>query len=57
MEIELRINELKTVEARLGTLSELAGDLDRARELAHKVNNLVTTYRLGSDLRDIDRDP
>jgi hypothetical protein len=52
-EIELAINDLKWVEARLGTAAELAGDMDRARELAHRINNLLTSYRLKSDLRDI----
>ena len=52
-DIELAINDLKLVEARLGTPAELAGDMDRARELAHRINNLLTSYRLNSDLRDI----
>jgi hypothetical protein len=49
-EIELKIDELKTVEKRLGSPSELATDLDQAREIAHSINNLLTTYRLGGDL-------
>lgn len=51
-DIELAINELKIVEARLGTAAEQGGDMDRARELAHRVSNLLTSYRLNSDLRD-----
>jgi hypothetical protein len=51
-EIELKIDELKTVEKRLGSPSELAADLDHARELAHSINNLLTTYRFGGDLSD-----
>ena len=49
-EIELKIDEIKTIEKRLGTPAELPPDLDRARELAHRINNLLTTFRLGSDL-------
>jgi len=52
-DIELAINDLKLVEARLGTAAELLSDMDRARELAHRVNNLLTSYRLNCDLRDI----
>jgi hypothetical protein len=52
-DIELAINDLKLIEARLGTPAELASDMDRARELAHRINNLLTSYRLNSDLRDI----
>lgn len=52
-DIELAINDLKLVESRLGTAAELASDMDRARELAHRVNNLLTSYRLNCDLRDI----
>ena len=52
-DIELAINDLKLVEARLGTAAELTSDMDRARELAHRVNNLLTSYRLNCDLRDI----
>jgi|HubBroStandDraft_1064217.scaffolds.fasta_scaffold97016_2 hypothetical protein len=51
-DIEKKIDELKAVESRLGTPLEQAGDLDRAQELAHRVNNLLTTYRLTWDLRD-----
>ncbi len=52
-DIELAINDLKLVEARLGTPAEFASDMDRARELAHRINNILTSYRLNSDLRDI----
>jgi hypothetical protein len=51
-DIELKIDELKTVEKRLGSPAELPTDLDRAREIAHSINNLLTTYRLGGDLID-----
>jgi hypothetical protein len=51
-EIEAKIDELKSVEGRLGTSSELPADLDRARELAHKLNNLLTAYKLTSDLNE-----
>jgi hypothetical protein len=51
-EVGLRIDELKSVERSLGTPSEKPGDLDRARELAHRINNLLTSYRLRCDLRD-----
>jgi hypothetical protein len=48
-DIEVKIDELKTVEKRLGSPSELPADMDQARELAHRINNLLTTYRLGGD--------
>jgi hypothetical protein len=51
-EIELKIDELKAVEKRLGSSSERPSDLEQARELAHRINNLLTTYRLGGDLRE-----
>ena len=51
-EVGLRIDELKAVEKILGTPLEKEGDLDRARDLAHKINNLLTSYRLSCDLRD-----
>jgi hypothetical protein len=51
-EVGLRIDELKTVEKTLGTPSEKPGDLDKARDLAHRINNLLTAYRLSCDLRD-----
>jgi hypothetical protein len=51
-EVGLRIDELKAVEKNLGTPLEKPGDLDRARELAHRINNLLTAYRLSCDLRD-----
>jgi hypothetical protein len=50
-EIELKINEIKAIEARLGTPLEVAGDLERARELAHRINNLLTTFRLAGDFK------
>jgi hypothetical protein len=51
-EIEMKIDELKTIEKRLGSPSELPADIEQAREIAHRVNNLLTTYRLGGDLSD-----
>jgi hypothetical protein len=51
-EIEIRIDELKAVEKRLGSPDELPTDIEQAREIAHRVNNLLTTYRLGGDLLD-----
>jgi len=51
-DIELKIDELKTIEARLGSPAELPTDLDRATDLAHRINNLLTTCRLGGDLSD-----
>jgi len=51
-DIEAKIDEMKVIEKRLGTASELPTDLDRAQELAHRINNLLTTYRLGTDLGD-----
>jgi hypothetical protein len=51
-DIELRLVELKAVEKRLGSPEELPGDMEEAREIAHRVNNLLTTYRLGGDLID-----
>jgi hypothetical protein len=50
--IQEKIDEIKIIEGRLGTPSELPTDLDRAQELAHRINNLLTTYRLGKDLGD-----
>ena len=55
-EIELKIDGLKEIEARLGTPQEEAGDVDRVRELAHRVNNLLTTFRLTTDYRASDSD-
>jgi hypothetical protein len=49
-DIELKIDELKWLEKRLGTSDETPPDLERARELAHRINNLLTTYRLGGEL-------
>ncbi len=49
-EIELKIDELKAVEKRLGSPAELPADMEQAREIAHRVNNLLTTYRLGGDM-------
>jgi hypothetical protein len=51
-EVGLRIDELKAVEKNLGTSLEKPGDLDRARDLAHRINNLLTSYRLSCDMRD-----
>jgi len=51
-EVGLRIDELKSVEKTLGTPLEKPGDLDKARDLAHRINNLLTAYRLSCDLRD-----
>lgn len=49
-DIEFMIGELKSVESRLGTCAEQPEDLDRARELAHRINNLLTAYSLNSEL-------
>jgi hypothetical protein len=51
-EIEQKIDELKSVEKRLGSTAELPTDMEQARDIAHRVNNLLTTYRLGGDLLD-----
>lgn len=51
-DIEAKIDEMKVIEKRLGTPAELPTDLDRAQELAHRINNQLTTYRLGTDLSD-----
>ncbi len=51
-EVGLRIDELKAVEKNLGTPLEQPGDLEKARDLAHRINNLLTAYRLSCDLRD-----
>jgi hypothetical protein len=51
-DIEAKIDEIKAIEKRLGSSSELPTDIDRAQELAHRINNLLTTYRLGTDLGD-----
>jgi hypothetical protein len=50
--VGLTIDELKSVEKNLGTTLEKPGDLDKARDLAHRINNLLTAYRLSCDLRD-----
>jgi hypothetical protein len=49
-DIELKIGDLKAVQSRLGTSAEKPEDLERARELAHRINNLLTAYRLNSEL-------
>jgi hypothetical protein len=50
-ETELRIGELIEVQRRLGTPSELPGDLTGAAELVHRINNLRTAIRLERDVR------
>jgi hypothetical protein len=50
-EIEMTIDGLKAIEGRLGTPQEMPGDIELARERAHRVNNLLTTFRLTVDFK------
>jgi hypothetical protein len=50
-ETERWIGELNEIQQRLGTPSELPGDLTGAAELVHRINNLRTAIRLERDVR------
>ncbi len=50
--ISLLVNEIYCIQKRLGTPAELPDDLAKAAHLVHQVNNLRTTLKLNSGLRD-----
>jgi hypothetical protein len=49
--------ELWAIENRLGSASALPADVERARELAHKLKNVYTALSLWNDLENAGTDP
>jgi hypothetical protein len=49
-EIDRAIAEINVIERRLGMPAELPTDMERAAELAHRVNNLRTSLQLNRGL-------
>lgn len=56
-EIEHSLNLLEELELRLGTHLEKPGDLDRCRDLAHRIRELKCILYLRSELRNINPSP
>lgn len=55
-ELHRLIEELSTVQARLGTPLEQAVDYDLVRDLGHKIRNKLHLMQLWAELGMIDRD-
>lgn len=41
---------IEDIQSRLGTCRELPDDMDRARAIAHQLNNILTSIRLRHEL-------
>lgn len=50
IKLEQLLQELKTIEPRLGRPNELPDDMDRVRLIAHSVNNILTSLALKESL-------